>query len=213
MGRAWVVVDLEVVFVGLALVWRSVQQRRQTGSSGFVAFKERGVAARVAALAMVAGVVGLAAGPAVAFDDARGWGVAAAAGVLLMVGGLVLTLAAQQQMGRSWRIGVDPDERTELVTAGLFGWVRNPIFTAMIAFGAGVALAVPNAWSIAGALLLAGGIVAQVLLIEEPYLRSTHVTTYEQYLRSTGRFLPRLRRRSAAGTAVSAAPQPRTGTA
>lgn len=41
-------------------------------------------------------------------------------------------LAAQQAMGRSWRIGVDTDERTELVTEGVFGLVRNPVFTAMI---------------------------------------------------------------------------------
>ena len=200
MSRALAVAVFEVVFVAVALVWRTVQQRRRTGSSGFVAFKERGAAARLAALSMVAGVVGLVAGPTVAAGESRGWGVVAALGIVLMVGGLGLTLAAQQQMGRSWRIGVDPDERTELVTRGLFGWVRNPIFTAMIAFGAGVALAVPNVWSVSGALLLAAGIVAQVLLVEEPYLRAVHEQAYEQYLRCTGRFLPRLGRGGGEGT-------------
>jgi protein-S-isoprenylcysteine O-methyltransferase Ste14 len=35
--------------------------------------------------------------------------------------------------GASWRIGVDPDERTTLVTSGPFAIARNPIFTAMAA--------------------------------------------------------------------------------
>jgi hypothetical protein len=34
-------------------------------------------------------------------------------------------------MGDSWRIGVDPSETTTLVRTGVFGWVRNPIFTAV----------------------------------------------------------------------------------
>ena len=191
MSPALVVVLLEVVFVGVALVWRSAQQRRRTGSSGFVALRERGVAARLAALSMVAGVVGLTAGPAVGVDS-QGWTAVAGAGVALMVGGLVLTVTAQQQMGRSWRIGVDPDERTELVTAGLFGQVRNPIFTAMILFALGVALTVPHAWSVAGAALLTAGIVVQVLVIEEPYLRRVHGEAYERYVEVAGRFLPRM---------------------
>lgn len=191
MNPAEVVVLLEIVFVGWALVWRSVQQRRRTGSSGFVALRERGVPARLAALSMVAGVVGLATGTGVAADSPA-WTVVAGTGVALMAAGLALTVAAQQQMGRSWRIGVDPDERTELVTAGLFGHVRNPIFTAMIVFAFGVALAVPNAWSVVGAALLTAGIVLQVLRVEEPYLRRVHGGAYERYVRGAGRFLPRL---------------------
>ena len=39
------------------------------------------------------------------------------------------------EMGESWRIGVDPSETTTLVRTGVFGWVRNPIFTAMLVSG------------------------------------------------------------------------------
>lgn len=210
MSRVLAVVGFEVLFVGLALIWRSLQQRRNTGSTGFVALKERGPRARVAALAMVAGVVGLAAGPVAAYGQVHGWDVVSLVAVVLMVGGLVLTLVAQQQMGGSWRIGVDPDEQTELVTAGVFGRIRNPIFTAMIAFGVGVALGVPNVWALAGATLLAFGIVAQVLVVEEPYLRRVHGAAYAAYVSSTGRFLPRVRPAARAGTGKTAE-QPTTG--
>lgn len=184
---------LDVVFLGLAIGWRSVAQARRTGHHGFVAFRERGTAARVSGLLMVASLVLLATGVAVALGDDRGWEPAAAVGALAMITGLGLCLAAQQAMGASWRIGVDPDETTSLVTGGLFARLRNPIFTAMVLFAAGHALAVPNVWNALGALALAAGIGGQVLLVEEPHLRRVHGASYARYAAASGRFLPRVR--------------------
>ena len=65
-------------------------------------------------------------------------------GIVIAVIGIVATVYAQVDMGDSWRIGVDPSETTTLVRTGAFGWVRNPIFTAMITFGFGIALVTPN---------------------------------------------------------------------
>ena len=72
-----------------------------------------------------------------------------AVGVVVAVAGIVLTLVAQLAMGTSWRIGVDPSERTPLVTGGVFSRVRNPIFTAMVVATVGLVLIVPNIWAIA----------------------------------------------------------------
>ena len=63
-----------------------------------------------------------------------------AAGIVLALLGNGGTVYAQIDLGDSWRIGVDPGERTTLVRSGVFGRVRNPIFTAMLTFGAGIAL-------------------------------------------------------------------------
>jgi protein-S-isoprenylcysteine O-methyltransferase Ste14 len=76
-----------------------------------------------------------------------------AAGVVLVVGGIAATLAAQLAMGASWRPDVDPEVRTALVTTGPFRLVRNPIFTATAATAAGLALLVPNL--VAAAMLVA----------------------------------------------------------
>jgi protein-S-isoprenylcysteine O-methyltransferase Ste14 len=111
-----------------------------------------------------------------------------------MLGGLGLTLLAQQHMGASWRIGVDPDERTDLVTGGVFARVRNPIFSAMVLFAVGVALTSGDVLSALGAAALAIGVALQVLAVEEPHLRRTHGRAYERYMDSSGRFLPRLLR-------------------
>lgn len=106
------------------------------------------------------------------------------------------TLRAQLEMGRSWRIGVDAAETTDLVTKGLFEWSRNPIFTGMVAVACGTVLAVPGPATAAGAALLLAGVEAQVRLVEEPYLLRTHGERYRDFATRTGRFLPGLGRLS-----------------
>ena len=92
----------------------------------------------------------------------------------------------------SWRIGVDPAARTDLVTGGVFGAVRNPIFTAMLVATAGLVLLVPNLVSAAAFGVLVAAFEVQVRLVEEPYLRATHGRAYDAYRATVGRFLPRV---------------------
>ena len=96
---------LQAAFVLLAFGWRTFAQLRATGSTGFVAHRERGAVAKAAGLALTLGLLAVVAGTLLA--DARDWTALAAGGVLAMLAGLVLCLAAQRSMGLSWRIGVD----------------------------------------------------------------------------------------------------------
>jgi protein-S-isoprenylcysteine O-methyltransferase Ste14 len=117
--------------------------------------------------------------------------VLAVAGFVVGVAGIGLVLAAQAAMGTSWRIGVDEDERIELVTGGLFGRVRNPIFTGMVAVSVGVLLMVPTAVAAVATACLVAAVQIQVRVVEEPYLRRTHGRADEIYLAGSGRFLAR----------------------
>lgn len=116
--------------------------------------------------------------------------VLAAAGVVLAVASLAAMLWSQAVMGSSLRIGVDPTERTSLVTAGPFGWVRNPIYSAMVVYLVGTAMLVPNAGSIAAVLVLVIAEEFQVRRVEEPYLAATHGESYRAYGDAVGRFIP-----------------------
>jgi len=111
-------------------------------------------------------------------------------GIVVAIVGIFATVYAQLDMGDSWRIGVDPGETTTLVRTGVFGWVRNPIFTAMITFGFGIALVTPSLVALAGFLLLVATIELQVRIIEEPYLLTVHGDDYRSYLTNVGRFMP-----------------------
>ena len=113
-------------------------------------------------------------------------------GAIMAFIGIAGALAAQLGMGESWRIGVDSTERTKLVTTGMFRYVRNPIFTFIGISMFGFYLTVPNAWAVGAALLTGVGIHFQVKYVEEPYLREVHGDDYESYMKTVGRYLPRI---------------------
>jgi protein-S-isoprenylcysteine O-methyltransferase Ste14 len=115
-----------------------------------------------------------------------------AAGIVLAITGTVATLLAQFAMGSSWRIGVDPSERTALVTSGPFALVRNPIFAAMLPTALGLVLMVPSVVAVVGLVALVASLELQVRIVEEPYLRSVHGESYAEYAGRVGRFLPGL---------------------
>lgn len=111
-------------------------------------------------------------------------------GVALGICGIGLTFGAQLAMGDAWRIGVDPEERTELVTDGPFGLVRNPIYSTMIPTVFGLVLMVPNALALAAIACLVIALELQVRRVEEPYLLRTHGAAYAEYTARVGRFVP-----------------------
>lgn len=113
-----------------------------------------------------------------------------AVGLVLGVAGIVLTFGAQLAMGDAWRIGVDPEERTELVTDGPFGLVRNPIYSAMIPTVFGLVLIVPNVLALAAIVCLVTALELQVRSVEEPHLLRVHGSPYASYAARVGRFVP-----------------------
>lgn len=104
--------------------------------------------------------------------------------------GFAGTSACQLGMGRSWRIGVDPTERTDLVTTGLYRHVRHPIYTSVFVTAAGLALLVPNAIALAALALLVAALLLQTRGVEEPHLERMHGEHYRAYAARSGRFLP-----------------------
>lgn len=191
---------LYVIWFLLAFGLRTAMQIRRTGDSGFRGMSRSGVMEVVAGLGfVVALLVGLAAPIAELLGlDAidvldRSW--LRIAGAVVATIGVLLTLLAQLSMGESWRIGVDPDERTALVHEGAFRVVRNPIFSAMLVTAVGLVLLVPNVVAIVGIVSLVVALEAQVRGVEEPYLRAIHGDAYRQYEAAVGRFVPGLGRR------------------
>jgi protein-S-isoprenylcysteine O-methyltransferase Ste14 len=194
---AAVAVALYVVYLATVFAARSVLHRRRTGSTGFVGISGRpgspewlgGVLFAIAlVLGFLAPVLQLAAviQPLARLDGPIGH----LGGFVLSLAGIVLTLAAQSAMGNSWRIGVDPCERTTLVIDGPFALVRNPIFVAMLPTALGLALLTPNAVALLGVGALLAALELQTRVVEEPYLLSAHGADYARYAGRVGRFVP-----------------------
>lgn len=112
--------------------------------------------------------------------------------VLIGVGLLLVSfgwiLIAQKQMGDSWRIGIDQEQKTSLVSHGVFKLSRNPIFLGMRVNLFGLFLILPNAITLA-ALVLGDALIEIQVRLEEEYLSRVHGEEYEQYRRQTRRWL------------------------
>jgi protein-S-isoprenylcysteine O-methyltransferase Ste14 len=106
---------------------------------------------------------------------------------LLMVS-LAWLLIAQSQMGNSWRIGIDSANKTRLVSAGLFGVSRNPIFLSMRVNLLGLLLVLPTTVTLVA--LVAGELLMQIQVrLEEAHLAALHGDDYSAYCNRVRRWL------------------------
>ncbi len=112
-------------------------------------------------------------------------------GVMLCIGGILFASYCQFAMGNNWRMGMDPDEKTELITSGIYSKIRNPIYTACMVYGLGLLVLAPNVLMLMAGLVGFYAVKAYVRLIEEPYLIGLHGEKYFRYMERTGSFLPR----------------------
>lgn len=187
-----------ILFYGIAFFWRSYRIWRRTGINPYRLQNEEGMAgflARVYRLVSVAIAVVILiyvfAGDLYLYLTPIVWlqgDVVTAVAVPLLLISFIWILIAQSQMGRSWRIGIDDENQTELVTQGVFRVSRNPIFLGMRLNLLGLFLILPNALTLAIWLLGDAAIQLQVFL-EEDYLTRTHGASYQKYQAATARYL------------------------
>lgn len=109
-------------------------------------------------------------------------------GIGLLIVSLIWTIIAQNHMKDSWRIGIDLENQTELITSGLFTVSRNPIFLGMIVSLLGLFLSTPNALTFI--FLLVGYILIQIQIrLEEEFLIGQHGEEYISYQQKTKRLI------------------------
>ncbi len=110
------------------------------------------------------------------------------AGMGLMVAALIWVTVAQSQMGASWRIGIDHENKTEFIQKGLFKYSRNPIFVGVIFISLGFFLVLPNPLTLMILTLDIALIQVQVAM-EEDYLTGAHGKSYIDYCTRVKRWL------------------------
>jgi protein-S-isoprenylcysteine O-methyltransferase Ste14 len=125
--------------------------------------------------------------------DPLPWAVRALGVALLVTGGLVLISAFARFVteGLGTPAPVAPTER--LVVGGLYRYVRNPMYLAVLAAIVGQALILGRAALVVYGAVVAVAFVAFVRLYEEPTLQATFGDAYETYRRAVPGWWPRLR--------------------
>ena len=191
MLDAWVPLAGIVLFLGIGIGWRSWLQARRYGSSGFLLFQSgrrsqhiRDALGVVLAVALLAQALIAALTPYPPRSP-----IERAIGMTLLFGGVVFLIAAQLNLGASWRIGIDEGARPGLVTTGIYAFCRNPIYLAMLSTFAGYAVLIPTPLSL---VMLVGAFIGirRQIFAEEAYLMRTYGDTFHAYARRVGRFLP-----------------------
>jgi protein-S-isoprenylcysteine O-methyltransferase Ste14 len=190
---------LAAFFLG-AFVWPLLRLRLRSGVWGLVSHRGADPCQRLVGVLLAGWLTAVAAWAAAVTWFAGSLHLQAPwprLGWTLMAAGLIVVVAAQAQMGASWRIGID-DRPTGLVTNGVFALSRNPIYAGMLLALGGVVALSPSPLSALGWVAVAQLVAVQVRL-EEQHLLRRHGEEYVRYSRRVGRFWPigALLRRSA----------------
>ncbi|MBR8536733.1 isoprenylcysteine carboxylmethyltransferase family protein [Carboxylicivirga sediminis] len=100
----------------------------------------------------------------------------------------IIIFIAQRNMANEWRIGIDNENEVNLITKGLFGISRNPIFLGVLIVFVGMFLIIPNAVTLV--ILISGFIVIQVQVrLEEEFLLTSLGDEYIEYMTKVNRWL------------------------
>ena len=116
--------------------------------------------------------------------------VAKGVGMALSGIGLVVGIAGEVNLGESFRVAL-PQEKTTLVTTGIYRYVRNPVVLGLYLYVLGTFLIAPSLVALAAVVLNFAGYHLKVRA-EEEHLRQTHGEEYEAYRARAGRYLPRI---------------------
>jgi len=121
------------------------------------------------------------------------------AGVAVTLASWLLIWSAQESLGESWRIGVDPTVDNKLKTGGLYASMRHPIYTALLGITVGLLLLMPTVLSLLTVGVTIVGLRTEMAL-EEAHLLRAHGPVYQRYMDSTGKWLPRFGKSTLART-------------
>lgn len=110
-------------------------------------------------------------------------------GQVLVLGGLGIVVWAGIALGRSLTAHPMPNSRSALQTDGPYRIARHPIYSGLLAFAVGAAIAGASWLHIAAALALTVVLTAKARF-EEGFLLERYGDGYAEYSRHVGRFWP-----------------------
>lgn len=109
-------------------------------------------------------------------------------GGALALAGAVIAVLGVVGLGRSLTANPVPLESSELVTSGLYGPVRHPIYSGLLLAALGVMLAAATWWHVAAWAALV--VLLMVKARWEERMLLERYDGYAEYARRTGRFIP-----------------------
>ena len=114
------------------------------------------------------------------------------AAITLTALGIAFAIWARFYIGQNWSSAVTIKVDHQLIRTGPYAWVRHPIYSGLILAMIGTAIARREPRGFFSVVLLWLGFWIKSRM-EEKFMRKTFGPEYEDYSRSTGTLIPRLR--------------------
>ena len=115
-----------------------------------------------------------------------------ASAVTLTVLGVAFAIWSRFYIGQNWSSAVSIKVGHQLIRTGPYAWVRHPIYSGLLLATIGTAIARREARGfLAFALLWLAFVIKSRM--EEGFMHKTFGQEYEEYCRTTGALIPRLR--------------------
>lgn len=114
-----------------------------------------------------------------------------ATGAVIGMAGVVLFIISVLTMRDSWRAGVSAEDRTELVTRGVYQFSRNPAFLGFDLVYLGILLMFFNRYLLAVSAFAALMLHLQIVNVEEDALLLSFGNDYLAYRKRVNRYLGR----------------------
>ncbi|HEX3106310.1 MAG TPA: isoprenylcysteine carboxylmethyltransferase family protein [Terriglobales bacterium] len=112
--------------------------------------------------------------------------------ILLTTAGIGFAIWARFYLGQNWSSAVSIKVDHQLIRTGPYAWVRHPIYSGILLGMIGTALARREPRGVFAIALMCVGFWIKSRM-EEGFMRKTFGQQYEEYSRSTGALIPRMR--------------------
>lgn len=114
------------------------------------------------------------------------------AGLCVFVAALWLFWRTHRDLGRNWSVTLEIKDAHQLVTGGVYGYVRHPMYSAFFLWAVAQALLLPNLVAGPAGLIGFGILFAFRVGREEAMMRQTFGPAYDAYCARTRRIIPGL---------------------
>lgn len=113
------------------------------------------------------------------------------AGLIIEFVGVLIFIMSVAEMKENWRAGVQRDEKTDLVTTGIYSLSRNPAFLGFILMYIGILISFFYFYLFVATLITVILFHLQIVNVEEKFLIEAFGDDYRQYQSKTCRYFGR----------------------
>jgi protein-S-isoprenylcysteine O-methyltransferase Ste14 len=177
-------------YIGLLLVGRFISQKQRKSEK--LAGQARKIIHDPTAIIMIFGVIIAFAVPLIEVNVRKlfeiSW-LALISGVIIIVAGWLLIYSANQTIAENWSPSIEKTETQQLITQGVYGVIRHPLYLSGLLILAGTNIYFLNQWSWF-TVILAFVVVLYRIPIEERHLEERFGNRYLVYQQKTKSLFP-----------------------